>query len=312
MDKKLFNALQIKYIKLFFTVEFTSSAKIPEHKESALRGGMGEMLLRANCIQNRDCKNCNYVEECIVHRTMYSHYQIRPPFVQSGDSIGYVIYCDDHRKFVGKGDTLEFQLMLFGNAIVHFNQFVQAFYSLGIQGLGNNDATFDIVSIKNQWQQPIMMNQIVHMDYYIPESIYDYVIRRYHMIEESTLKLKFSMPLTLKYKNEFLKEFDIDPILKAIKRRIYMMNCYVGKDVEDWYKELNGDLPILYDQKVYNKGITRYSSTQNTKMTLKGIQGVLNLSNVSDTNLFLLLAGELIHIGKNTSFGFGKYIVHEK
>ena len=37
--------------------------------------------------------------------------------------------------------------------------------------------------------------------------------------------------------------------------------------------------------------------------------GVKALSNVDFETLSLLLAGELIHIGKNTSFGFGRYTV---
>ena len=311
MKKEIFNALQVKYIKLFFTLQFKEDSYLPEYKESALRGGMGEMLLRANCVMDRNCKQCDFLQECIVHRTMYSHYMIQPPFVKSGDSIGYVIYCDDHRTHILAGDTLEFELILFGNAIVYFNQFVQAFYALGINGLGHNASKFDVLAIKNQFKQPILFHGNINMNYFIPETIHDYVLRRYSMFETSQVKLEFLMPLTLKNRHEFMKVFDIVPILTAIKRRIYMMNCYIGKDVEAWYKEPMNDPPILLQQTARRKGITRYSSTQGKKMTLNGIEGYLNIKNISDSDLCLLLAGELLHIGKNTSFGFGRYTLQK-
>jgi CRISPR/Cas system endoribonuclease Cas6 (RAMP superfamily) len=44
-------------------------------------------------------------------------------------------------------------------------------------------------------------------------------------------------------------------------------------------------------------------------MLLRGIRGSCRLSDVDRTAMALLLAGELLHIGKNTSFGFGRYTV---
>ena len=42
-------------------------------------------------------------------------------------------------------------------------------------------------------------------------------------------------------------------------------------------------------------------------MVLKGIEGQLQMKEVVAETIPLLLAGELLHIGKNTSFGFGRY-----
>ena len=66
--------LDIRYVKLEFTLTFPNSCVLPISKASAIRGGMGEMLLRANCIRDRNCDNCDFVEECIVQRTMYLYW----------------------------------------------------------------------------------------------------------------------------------------------------------------------------------------------------------------------------------------------
>lgn len=59
MDGQLLNALQVRYIKLHFTISFIEDAVLPIRKVSAIRGGMGEMLLRANCIRDRVCESCD-------------------------------------------------------------------------------------------------------------------------------------------------------------------------------------------------------------------------------------------------------------
>ena len=102
MEKKF----SIRYVKLHFTLRMLEDTELPLNKPSALRGGMGEMLLRANCIRDRDCENCDFESECIVRRTMYSKMEIEPKFMSAGDSVGYVIECEDYRTDFNEGDEL--------------------------------------------------------------------------------------------------------------------------------------------------------------------------------------------------------------
>ena len=53
----------------------------------------------------------------------------------------------------------------------------------------------------------------------------------------------------------------------------------------------------------------RYSGTQDKKVALRGVKGDMVLSDIPEDLLPVLLAGEVMHIGKNTSFGFGRYHV---
>jgi len=117
--------LQIRYVKLHFTLKILEDTILPRNKVSALRGGMGEMLLRANCIRNRKCEKCDFISECIVQRTMYSKMEIQPNFMQKGDSAGYVLECENYDEIFYKGEKLKFQLILFGKNIVYLNQYLQ-------------------------------------------------------------------------------------------------------------------------------------------------------------------------------------------
>ncbi len=62
--------LQVKYIKLHFTLQIAEDSMLPVYKASALRGGIGEMLLRVNCVGDRKCELCEYEPEGIVRRVI--------------------------------------------------------------------------------------------------------------------------------------------------------------------------------------------------------------------------------------------------
>ena len=51
----------------------------------------------------------------------------------------------------------------------------------------------------------------------------------------------------------------------------------------------------------------RFFNENKSDIYLRGISGKVVLSEMSEECLDYLLAGELLNIGKNTSFGFGKY-----
>ena len=53
--------------------------------------------------------------------------------------------------------------------------------------------------------------------------------------------------------------------------------------------------------------VFRYSTRKNERMILKGIKGYALLPELSEDIWQILMIGELIHIGKNTSFVFGRY-----
>lgn len=306
MENQLYEQMRARFVKLYFTIIFLEDTMLPVNKVSAIRGGMGEMLLRMNCVRNRNCENCDFESECVVRRTMYSKFEIKPDFVTTGESIGYVLECEDRRTRFFEGDSLEFKLILFGKTIAYLNQFLQAFAMLGMYGLGREESRFQITMVKNTWREVLFDGNRIYMEQYRIGSICDYVDYRIQNHPEKWKNhMVFSTPLTLKYHNEFIQKFQMEPIINAVKRRIYMLNCFEGKENGRICQEFVA--PEIVSQNCKLKQVDRYSARQGGKMTLKGIKGQLQLENIEEDLLVLFLAGELIHIGKNTSFGFGKY-----
>lgn len=283
---------------------------MPEQKASALRGGIGEMLLRANCIGNRKCDECDFESECLVQRTMYSKFERKPDFITTGDSVGYVMECENYETEFSEGDCLRFSLILFGKTIVYFNQYLQAIFALGQAGVGKYKSRFQIARITNFRNEDILCGSDVYMGKYAMETICDYVRYRRKYLNKKGMggKLIFLTPLALKSQGKFINSFEIEAILKGIARRLYMLDCFEGIEAEQ-LRVQDMDIPEILEKRVDFTNVKRYSNRQNMSMELHGIKGEAILSYMDEDVLDLLLAGELIHIGKNTSFGFGKYMV---
>ena len=311
MDKLILeDLLDVEYIKLHFTAELLEDAALPRQKASALRGGMGEMLLRINCIRDRHCDQCPYEPECLVRRIMYSKMRTQPEFMSAGDSVGYVICCEDRRENFKAGDTFEFSMTLFGRMAVYFGQILQAFQYLGYQGLGREKAKFRIIRVMNSKLQNILDGQNVYMERVTTQRIGDYVVyRKKKETLGNSANLILRTPLAIKSQGEQLREVQAEAFFKSIIRRLYMLNAYEKSDA----KAPDGleDVPTITMQSVKQVTVKRYSTTHEDRIGLEGIIGECRMENLSERNLELLYAGELVHVGKNTSFGFGRYTVKE-
>lgn len=312
--------LGIRYVKLQFTARFLCDAQIPKYKTSALRGGMGEMLLLANCVRDEyryrhadhpngnPCEECEFEEECLVRRILYSEYMIRPPFVPQGESAGYLFECEDYRMAVGAGDTLSFNMLLFGRTIVFLNPILQALYMLGNAGLGKAHARFEITEVRNQFGEPVMREGNVYKKNYRTQTVLDYV--NYRLRHPASGSMTVRTPMTLKYNGEELRRFDAEAFLRAVCRRIYMLDSYEGIETESMRGML--ELPEIREQHAIRTEVPRYSGTRNQYIYLHGIRGNILWEHLTEETYAVFLAGELLHIGKNVTFGFGKYVFRDE
>ena len=306
--------LNIRYVKLHFYLEITEDCTLPCSKAPAIRGGMGEMLLRANCIRDRKCDECDFFKECIVQRTMYSQIENVPDFMNSTDSVGYIIDCNDFREHFKSGDTLRFDLTLFGKTICYFNQYMQAIYALGQNGLGKDKARFVVARVTNSDNQDILIGNDIYMNRYEVHTLADYVAYRKKQLKNGVMEniIEFRSPLTVKYNGEFLKEFSVEPVTIALLRRLYILACFEGIMRDDCMSQIlkrlfeECDMPVILEQEISPVTVKRYSTRKDQRIALKGIKGYMKIDKIQNEMLDLYLAAEIIHIGKSTSFGFGK------
>ncbi len=298
----------IRYVKLHFLCRLTEGCSLPVNKTSAIRGGMGKMLLTEHCIfpGERKCAECSFENECLVRRIMYSKFDLKPEFVTTGESIGYVINCEDYRTSFEQGDTFEFAITLFGKTIVYFTPILMALYSLGQVGLGKEKARFVIDRVTNTTGETLVEGSNVYKENYKVHLLGDYV--DYRMRRGTGNRLHFHTPLAIKQHGEELEEFNAEAIVNAAARRLYMLDCFEGIEAEQILVPRE-DLPHILTQKIIPTKVRRYSSTHGGGIYLSGIRGDVELDGMSEEVRRLLLAAEVMHVGRNTSFGFGRVTV---
>ncbi|HIT59782.1 MAG TPA: CRISPR system precrRNA processing endoribonuclease RAMP protein Cas6 [Candidatus Fimousia stercorigallinarum] len=301
----------IPYIKLHFYTELMADTVMPETKVAALRGGMGEMLLRQNCIADKNCHKCHFYESCIVQHTFYSVMEKKPAYVTGDESVGYLIECMDRRTKYKKGSRFEFFLTLFGESIVFFNSYLQAFHQLGMAGIGKHHSRFRICEIRNTEGELLVLGSQVDMSRYVIHTISDYILYRKETLLNMNGKwtLTFQTPLSMKHRRYFMQEFYSEALVKGAARRIQMLNYYTG--TESIFPEF-AEYPEIDEQRVRKEAVRRYSGTHNSHITLHGISGKVVFQNMPEECLDYLIAGELTHMGRNTSFGFGKYVLRRE
>lgn len=307
-DELLERRLSVPYIKLKFSLIFPEGAELVREKVSALRGGMGEMLLRQNCIGGRDCMHCRFSDACIVYKTLYTRMERSPAFMQGENSVGYLIECENSRTYFQPDSGFFFYLTLFGDNVASFSLYLQAFYQLGQVGLGKQNARYRIDEVRTTQGNLIMRDNRVYVENYKTETVCDYVRRRQEelAIAGCANELTFHSPLCLKYQGEFIREFRAEAIFPALFRRVMIMDYFVREYID--HPDLGGtELPVIVEQSAAMRTVPRFSARKGEKMYLQGIVGKMVFADIPDIYIPYLLAGELFHIGKNTSFGFGRY-----
>lgn len=309
-EQRIPSMYRIRYTKLQFCIEFLDNTEVPSEKAWTIRAGMGEMLLRANCVGGRRCVDCGYESECIVQKTMYSRFKGDTTATSVGESANYILFCGDHNTTYAAGDQMRFTLTLFGKAIVYFTQYLNALRDLGMSGMGKNRSRFRIVTITNMSGEVIYDGRILMLQKFSWSTVGEYIRDRKKQIIDQGCDgtLVFQTPLIMKYQGEYQQDFVIPALRETLLGRIDQM-------VES--EELGGAgdntpesaFPSGRTVEVKAEEGDGYSTRRAIHMKLHGIQGTLQLHSLSDDWADLLLAGELLQIGRDTFFGYGRYVL---
>lgn len=309
----------IPYSTLTFCLRFHEPVRLPEQKVSALRGGLGEMLLRQHCIADRKCEICRFQESCIVWNAFYTPMRFKPDYVTGKESLGYLIECDNEETDMDEDHGFAFRLRLFGRNIPLFSQYLNAFWQLGRVGLGKEHARFEIAAIVLEDDELLMDENGIYMDRFQVRTVGDYVDSRLQELEafvnadtkeklETGYVLHFMRPLALRKDRVDLHQFDADAIWRAVHRKIQMMSYFSENPIEPDKPPV---WPQILDARTEKFSVKRYSNTHKHGMELKGIRGAVLMEPMKEERLSELLAGELFHIGRNSSFDFGRYQVYK-
>jgi len=300
-----------------FTLLPEKEMLLPQYLGSTLRGAFGISFKRIVCCSHdKICETCLLKEKCI-----YSYvFETAPPAdsekLKNIKSIPrpYIISPPpfDNKAVYSPDNSLVFHLTLIGKAIEYLPYFIVTFQELGREGLKRKyKFTVERVDIEN-------ISTGEEEQIYFPtgrvlskRSVYSLEDAEKEVNEKTydKLKIKFLSPARIKAKN-YLKEPLFRPFFGSLLRRISSLSyfhCNMDLDID--YKGLaeKAETIKISENRCEWRDWDRYSSKQQTRMTLGGFMGEVVYSGNLSPFMPYLISGQWINAGKNPTFGLGQY-----
>ncbi|MDU1443548.1 MAG: CRISPR system precrRNA processing endoribonuclease RAMP protein Cas6 [Clostridium cochlearium] len=268
---------------------------------------MGKMLLKFNCISNEKCNKCYFNKSCIVKKIMSPQLGFYPPFTPKGSTTSlFIIECFDEKTNYYLGDIIEFNMIIFGQAIVYINEIINAFKNLGKSGIASGSKKYNLIGIYNELNYPIYEKEHINKNNLLIFTLQDYINHRKIQIN-SIDNIRFITPFRFVKNGQLTGEINFTDIVISVYRKLILLNALENIEVEYNIPDIKGDLLTLNSRWV---DIKRYSNRQKRGMKFGGVISKFAFSEEINSILDYIIACELVHIGKNTSFGLGKYIIN--
>ncbi|RZD16161.1 MAG: CRISPR system precrRNA processing endoribonuclease RAMP protein Cas6 [Candidatus Acididesulfobacter guangdongensis] len=136
-----------------------------------------------------------------------------------------------------------------------------------------------------------------------------------------SVNLDFITPTKIIFNEKIVQNLEFHVYIRNLLRRISNLNFFHCVNSDNKKNEIN-DNPDnnidfnYYIEKAYGvrannnlkwKSVDRYSNRQKRHMKISGFTGKISFENVGQEFLWIIRVGEIIHLGKNTTFGNGKY-----
>jgi CRISPR-associated endoribonuclease Cas6 len=270
---------------------------------STLRGGFGISLRKLVCPTIEiSCNSCILRHNCVYAYLFETVPQKDAPRMQNYKAVPhpFTLWCKQD------GKKLSVSLLLIGNAINHLPYFIYTLRKLGTQGLGKNHNRYvlstvtanDIVLYENG-------SDDVKMDF-----IRDSVTFLQDADKNGSCTIEFYSPLVLRKEGRPVDGYDHYSFFSTLLRRLsslYVIHCN-GTNFEDtkplltcWTEQVNAKTSLAYTS------ATRFSTRQQQHIEYDGFIGKIELSGNIGPFMPFLQAGEIVAVGKNTAFGFGRY-----
>ncbi|MDG7000965.1 MAG: CRISPR system precrRNA processing endoribonuclease RAMP protein Cas6 [Nitrososphaerota archaeon] len=332
LSRALSYASRLRILDLGFEIEFLSDVVLPTYKGSTLHGGLGRAFRQLYCTcaemsrtPDENDSEGQYVhheaEACPYHfifETRINDDAFR--FLRNVPSVPHPYLLDpplDEKKEYIAGERLAFTLRLFGSATGYAVNMIEAVALFGRLGVTRASVHFRIVRVTSKgagWKQNVIYDGASNTYLAIPKPY------RWKPGKDNTLShevmIRFLSPTRL-VKTEHLQEnVDFLIIFTSLIRRLAAL-AYYAEGLKNAVKLTEGvNISVnsvrLVKQDIDWKAWRRYSNRQSTAMLLGGVVGELTFGNVTEDLLLLLEFGKLLHLGKQTTFGLGKYEIVPK
>jgi len=307
-----------------FELEALERVHLPAYEGSTIRGALGHVLRRVACTQHlSECR------QCLLYRSCAYPYLFATPAPLAGRLAGQrrvsppivVEPSMDEKWTYEPGDSISFGLVLVGaEAVAQLPLLIVAFDQLQHSGLGRGRGA---VRVRRVFQRRFSGEQVLlysgdptRMEEQPRVELCNDIARAMHYVLEDwagkSLTVTFEVMTRLTDRGHLIDTPEFKPFWRAVCRRLYTLAELFSSASLNWdygkHQALAEEVRLLEDTTRWYDW-TRYSARQETGMKLGGIFGSARYGGPLRPLAIPIAMAGMLHVGKNTSFGLGRYRV---
>jgi hypothetical protein len=300
--------------EVLFHLQAEEDFTLPSYKGSMLRGAFGYAFRRAVCIarQQKECRGCILAANCAYSyifetprpassRIMRKYEKVPHPFILRPPA--------GNGRIIEAGDKIIFGLVLVGKARDFLPYFVLTIQELAARGLGRDRGRCRLTGVFDAAGRQI----------YAPgcEELAPAEIRTGAEITAAAgpvperLTMIFETPLRLVYNRRIVRDqLTFQIVLRSLLRRLALLqqfHCDLAPEID--FRGLidrAAKIETIADETRWRE-LRRYSTRQRKTISTSGLTGALTFAGDFAEFWPLLQLGTYVNLGKNTSFGLGRY-----
>jgi len=312
--------------KYIFNLITLRKGFISDFASSMIRGSLFNSLRAIVCLtKNEICKDCIVWQQCA-----YSYFFENPPEKQEailklGEGVPhpYIIEMPfPFTNFLEEGNAFAFKIILIGKSISFLPHLICAAIRMCEKGIGKDKIKFILDSVeveKKDSSKLIIFDKKILKEHPIFFRAESFFIEDKEKISANRISLHFTTPVRIKHEGKLCSELSFGLFIKNVLRRITILSMlYSDEAIEEESIDINA-ADLLEKSKLIRTisssmswvDLTRYSSKQKMEMQLGGLMGKITFEGQINQFMPYIKLCEQLHIGKNTSFGLGKYQISE-
>ncbi len=286
--------------------------RLPEYAGSTLRGAFGHALKKTACMTRQtDCKTCPLYRSCPypaifappppAEHSLQKFSEIPVPFIVEPPQWG--------ERHYQTGEMLSFGLVLIGRAHTQLPLILYAWQRALEHGIGKGDGNArlkNVSLIEAETEKSIYSAEEGQIKSHTPG-----IAITNENKQTQSITLRIETPLRLQQNSRPMGPDELtgrDLLVNLLRRVALISEFHAEQKLQlDFHSLGEAAHDISSEKKLHWKDWTRYSSRQKQEMTLGGVVGDWSLAGNLEPFNPLLQLGQWLHIGKNASFGLGRY-----
>ena len=292
-----------------------STIVMPPYAGSTLRGGFGHAFRKMVCTQGPiDCRDCALKAVC-----PYPYIFETAPFegAQQLRTYGdvprpFVIDPLDTRGEYRRGESFRFRLTLIGRAIDYLPYFMVSFRELGEFGIGKGRGRFQLSQVLTDEGESIYDGETQIVQNCSNALSFGEIRDKAASLPTDPLTVHLLNPARITHKGQLTDKLPFHLFWRRLIGRISALAYFhCGESLELDFKGFIAQAETVetVESSLRWKDWTRYSSRQNQKMQFGGLVGSVTYAGDFAQFLPFVGLGAFLHVGKNATFGLGKFRV---